>query len=440
MPGSLSSGTLERYPWAEQAPTARKIGLRDADARYYRSECALSGRDGRQRGLSNPERGVIHTFGFNLPTRIEFGCGVSSRVADEAASLGGNRILVVTDRGVRAAGLVEAVVERLEAGGLSAVVFDDVAPNPREASVAGGAAVASAEACDLLVAVGGGSPMDTAKAIGVVLTHGGSILDYEEPNRLTQPITPLVVIPTTAGSGSETTFLAVITDPARSLKMTIASPLLAARAALVDPELTTGLPRALTASTGMDALAHAIEAYTAEESNPIADSLALTSVSLLARSLGAAYANGSDMNARSDVMLASLLAGIAVGNSHTAGAHCMAEAAAGLYDLPHGVANAIYLPVVMEYNALGLPEKFARLAATMGQDMVGLTRREAALKAARAVRELAGDLSIPTAEQVGVRPEDFPRLAAIAWTDPSARSNPRVLTESDLLALYRQAQ
>jgi alcohol dehydrogenase class IV len=282
--------------------------------------------------------------------------------------------------------------------------------------------------------------MDTAKGIGAVLTHGGDVLDYEGSERLTKPITPLIVVPTTAGSGSEATSIAVVTDTARSLKAAISSPFLAARVALVDPLLTVGLPRALTASTGMDALAHAIESYVSPCGSPISDSLALTAVSLIARALGSAYANGEDLAARHDVMLGSLLAGVAVDNSSTGGAHAMAESAAGLYDIPHGVANAIYLPVVMEYNSLGRGEKFARIAESMGEDTTGLSRREAALSASAALRRLARDLHIPTGGEVGISAEDVPALAADAVLDPSARNNPRTLTEADLVTLYLQAQ
>lgn len=381
----------------------------------------------------------MKTFSFQLPTRIEFGNGVSRNVGTEAAGLGGTRALVVTDPGLRTAGLVEPVVADLEAAGLSTVIFDDVAPNPRDTSVAAGAELAVAEGADLLVAVGGGSPMDTAKGIGVIQTHGGAIGDYEGLDAVSKPITPLIAVPTTAGTGSEVTFWAVITDTARSFKMSVGSPLIAPRVALVDPALTLGLPAALTASTGMDALTHAIEGYTATLSEPLTDSLALTAVELIAGSLRQAYANGGDVDARYDMMLASLLAGVAFGNSDIGGVHCMAEAIGGLYDTPHGVANAIYLPVVMEYNAIALPQKFARLAAALGEDVSGLSTVQAAKRAAAAVSELAGDLRIPTSAQVGVDPKDFDRLAAAAAINVSVESNPRVAAECDFHELYRIA-
>lgn len=381
----------------------------------------------------------MKTFSFQLPTRIEFGNGLSKRVGEEAKALGGTRALVVTDPGVRAAGLLDPVLQQLTDADLVVMVFDEVAPNPRDTSVAKGAELATAEGCDLLVAVGGGSPMDTAKGIGVIQTHGGGIVDYEGLGVVTKPITPLIAVPTTAGTGSEVTFWAVITDTARSFKMSVGSPLIAARVALVDPELTSGLPPALTASTGMDALTHAIEGYTATLCEPLTDSLALTAISLLSRSLGVAYANGADTDARYDVMLGSLLAGVAFGNSDIGGVHCMAEAIGGLYDTPHGVANAIYLPVIMEYNCLALPDKFADIARAMGEDVTGLSRREAAYVAVEAVAELAADLRIPSSEDVGVRPEDFLRLAKAAAMNVSVESNPRVVTEADFYELYQQA-
>jgi alcohol dehydrogenase len=379
-------------------------------------------------------------FRLRLPTEVEFGHGSSRQVGARARTFGGSRVLVVTDRGVRAAGIVDPVVDELDSAGLPATVFDDVAPNPRDTSIERGVAVATEEGCDLLVAVGGGSPMDTAKGISVVMAHGGRILDYEGDARVPGPVAPVIAVPTTAGSGSEVTFLAMITDASRSLKVTVASPFIAPRLALVDPQLTLGLPRALTAATGMDALTHSIEGYTHRSADPLSESLALKSISLLGRSLPIAYADGGNRQARNDVMLASLAAGMVLANTGTGATHCLAEAAAGLYDLPHGVANAIYLPVVMEHNLIALPEKYANIARALGEDLGGLSRREAAKTAVRAVAALAADIGIPTAAEVGVRPQDFERLVATTVEDPCLASNPRTLTEADVLALYQRAQ
>jgi len=382
----------------------------------------------------------MKNFSFQLPTRIEFGNGVSGTVGDEAKGLGGSRALVVTDPGVRAAGLVEPVLEHLEAAGVSWVVFDDVSPNPRDTQVQKGSESAAAEGCDVLVAIGGGSPMDTAKAIGVVMTGGGRIQDYEGLGLVKGPITPLIAIPTTSGTGSEVTFWSVITDTERSFKMSVGSPLCAATVALVDPELTVGLPAGITAYTGIDALTHAVEGYTATLSEPLTDSLAVSAIRLIGNSLRQAFANGANSEARHDMSLASLLAGVAFGNSDIGAVHCMGEAIGGLYDVPHGVAMAIYLPVVAEFNAIACPEKFAVVAQALGEDVSHLPQAEAAKRAAAAIRQLADDVGIPSAAEIGVLPKDFPRLAKAASVNVSVESNPRVVTEQDFLTLYQRAQ
>jgi len=382
----------------------------------------------------------MKNFSFKLPTRIEFGHGVSGSVGEEAKGLGGTRALVVTDPGVEAAGLVEPVVARLAEAGLATVIFHDVAPNPRDTSVDLGAKVAVSEGCDVLVAVGGGSPMDTAKAIGVVATQSGRAQDYEGYGKVLRPITPLIAIPTTSGTGSEVTFWAVITDTARSFKMTMGSAFCAPRVALVDPDLTVGLPAGITAYTGVDALTHAIEGYTATLSEPLTDSLAVSAIRLVNRGLRRAYANGANLEARYDMSLASLLAGVAFGNSDTAAVHCMGEAIGGLYDTPHGLAMAIYLPVVAEYSCIAVPEKYAVVAEALGEDVAGLSELEAAKRAPIAIRKLTEDLGIPSASEVGVLREDLPRLAQAASVNVAVESNPRVATESDFLALFEAAQ
>lgn len=380
------------------------------------------------------------SFRFQLPTRVEFGNGTSHRAGDEARAIGAKRALVVTDPGVVSAGLADRILSDLEAAGVETALYERVSPNPRDTSVVEGAEFAREHGSDLIVAVGGGSPIDTAKAIGLIQTNGGRIQDFEGVDAVRKPITPLIAIPTTAGTGSEVTFWAVITDTERSFKMSVGSPLIAASVALVDPGLTLHLPAALTASTGMDALTHAIEAYTATVSEPLTDSLALTSIELIAGSLRRAFVDGGNVQVRADMMLASLLAGIAFGNSDIGGVHCMAEAVGGLYDTPHGIANAIYLPIVMEFNAVASPEKFARVARAMGEEGKGLAVSEEAKLAASSVRRLASDLAVPSAVEVGVLDEDFGQLARAASANVSVGSNPRTITEQDFLDLFAKAQ
>jgi alcohol dehydrogenase len=381
----------------------------------------------------------VKTYSYQLPTRIEFGNGVSKQVGAEARALGATRAMIVTDPGVRSAGIVDPILANLASVGIETVVFDGVAPNPRDKDVDEAGRVAVAEHVDLIVAVGGGSPMDTAKGAGVLQTHGGRITDWEGWSIVTKPITPLITIPTTSGTGSEVSFWAVITDTSRHYKMSVASPLIAARVALLDPELTLSLPRRLTASTGMDALSHSVEAYTAAIGCPLADAFAVAGIEACGRSLRRACADGSDLEARYGMMYASMTGLLAVGGSDVAGVHCMGEAIGGLYDTPHGEAMAIYLPTITEYNLSAAPEKYANVARLLGEDVEGLPTEHAARRAVDALRKLNADLGIPSAAEVGVMRADFGRLAKAAAINLSAGSNPRPASEEEYYGLFELA-
>jgi len=381
----------------------------------------------------------VKTYSYQLPTRIEFGNGVSKQVGAEARALGATRAMIVTDPGVRSAGIVDPILASLASVGIETVVFDGVAANPRDTDVDEAGRVAVAEHVDLIVAVGGGSPMDTAKGAGVIQTHGGRITDWEGWSIVTKPITPLITIPTTSGTGSEVSFWAVITDTSRHYKMSVASPLIAARVALLDPELTLSLPRRLTASTGMDALSHSVEAYTAAIGCPLADAFAVAGIEACGRSLRRACADGSDLEARYGMMYASMTGLLAVGGSDVAGVHCMGEAIGGLYDTPHGEAMAIYLPAVTEYNLSAAPEKYANVARLLGEDVEGLPAEHAARSAVDALRKLNADLGIPSAAEVGVMRADFGRLAKAAAINLSAGSNPRPAGEEEYYRLFELA-
>jgi alcohol dehydrogenase len=347
--------------------------------------------------------------------------------------------MVITDPGVRAAGIVDPILANLAGVGIETIVFDEVAPNPRDTEVDAAGRMAADEGVDLLVAVGGGSPMDTAKGAGVLQTHGGSILDWEGWCIVDKPITPLITIPTTSGTGSEVSFWAVITDTSRHFKMSVASPLIAARVALLDPELTLSLPRRLTASTGMDALSHSLEAYTAAAGCPLADAFAVAGIEACGRSLRRACADGTDLEARYSMMYASMVGLLAVGGSDVAGVHCMGEAIGGLYDTPHGEAMAIYLPVITEYNLGAALEKYANIARLLGEDLSGLTTEKAARRSVDALHRLNADLGIPSAAEVGVKRADFERLAKAASMNLSAGSNPRPAGEKEYCGLFELA-
>lgn len=382
----------------------------------------------------------MSNFSFYLPTRIEFGEGVLANAAEEVKGLGGSKVLLVTDKGVMDNDLATPVIDSLKKANLKVTIFDDVKSNPRDVDCLKAAELGKSEGVDVLVAVGGGSPMDTAKTVGALLTSGGTVHDYVGAQLLKKPILPLVCIPTTAGTGSEVTFFAVITDIAKKIKMSILDTRLCASVALVDPVITKTLPAKLTASTGMDALTHAIEAYTCKLASPITDATAIYAIKLISSSLRDAVNDGNDLQARTSMMLGSLIAGIAFGNSDVAGVHCMAEAIGGLYDTPHGVANSIFLPYVMEYNVPGDIKKHADIARAMGIDTTGMSEQEAASAGAEAVKQLSKDVGIPLfkdLEKVDVN--DFEFLAKNSAENISTESNCRPADENDYLELFKKA-
>jgi alcohol dehydrogenase len=376
-------------------------------------------------------------FEFLLPTRIVFGNDVIGQLGDEAKNFG-QRALIVTDKGVLKTGVVEKIQQLLAAAQIEVAIFSDVDPNPRDKSVDKGAKKAKQLETDMLIGIGGGSAIDTAKAIGVIMQEGGKIQDYEGLNVVKKPITPLIVVPTTAGTGTEVTFWSVITDTKRKFKMSIGSPLMAAKVAFVDPMLTLSLPKDITAYTGIDALVHSIEGYTANLSQPISDSLALTAIALIHDNIRKAYANGSNVTARYNMMLGSMLAGIAFGNSDVASVHCMGEAMGGLYDTPHGLSMAVCLPYCIEYNIIANPEKFAEVAQALGETTAGLSTLEAAQKCVSAVKKLLADLNIPSARTIGLKKQDLNRLAAAAAANVAVESNPRILDKQDFLGLFQR--
>jgi alcohol dehydrogenase len=287
-----------------------------------------------------------NNFHFALPTQIKFGCGASSNIAEVVLHYQGRNVLVVTDIGVRKAGLVDPIVTRLTKAKFIVTVFDEIEANPSNSTIDHAAELASRQKVDVIVAIGGGSSIDAAKGIAAVVGGGGGILDYIGMDHVPPSALPLIAIPTTAGTGSEVTNWAIITDPVRKVKKGVGSLFIAPRIALIDPEVTVSLPPGITAATGIDALTHAIEAYTARCANPVSDAMALYAIELIGKHLDASTIDGRNLEARSGMLLGSLLAGMAFGNSDTAAVHSLAEALGGMFDVAHGVANAIFLPYV----------------------------------------------------------------------------------------------
>ncbi len=381
---------------------------------------------------------ITKAFSFILPTDIRYGKDITSDLTILLKDREINQVLLVTDPGILKTTLVDQVVAYIKTAGAQVTIFSDVSPNPRDTEVTKGASIGIHANAEAIVAVGGGSPMDCAKSINVLMSlKKDSIKEFEGSGKVPRPLKPYFAIPTTAGTGSEVTWSSVINDTENQYKMTIKSTYMAATVALVDPALTTSVPAAITASTGMDALTHAIEAFTAKNANPISDALALQSVELITQSLLNAYRHGDDMQARDQMMMGSMLGGLAFSHSDVASVHCMAEALGGSLDLPHGLCNSILLPYVMEFNAPAAITRFARLAKAMG--LTFDEENEGADLAVQFVKDLASSVELPQLNELAVTPEDFPRMAAIAMKNGSTPSNAREMTEIDYLNLFQRA-
>jgi choline dehydrogenase len=372
-----------------------------------------------------------------LPTRIVHGVGAVARLGDLVRELGMNRPLVVTDPGVAAAVLADGVREHLN----GAAVFDRVRPNPDVELIAKVSAAYREERCDGFVGLGGGSSIDTAKAAGVEIAHAGPILDYEYDHApITERIPPLVAVPTTAGTGSEVTLWAVITDHERKLKFNVGgTPLIGPHVALLDPELTIGLPPSITAATGMDALSHGIECYTCDYHQPLNDAVALMAIELVAQWLPRAYADGSDLEARTQMTHAAMLGGMSYGTESAGAAHAMSQSAGGVHDCPHGALTARVLGPVCEYNAPAAPERYARVAVALGVDTGGMEPLDAAVAGVQALYRLVDDVGIPTMQELGFSEDEIPMLARIAYADPQTVGNPREVDAAGYEEIYRNA-
>jgi choline dehydrogenase len=372
-----------------------------------------------------------------VPTRIVHGAGAIARLGELVSELGVTRPLLVTDKGVVSAGLADVALAHLD----NAVVFDDVRPNPDIELVGDASGVYRESGCDGLVALGGGSPMDTAKSVGVEVVHGGSIVEYEYGGTpISSRIPPLVAVPTTAGTGSEATLWAVITDHERKIKFNVGgTPLIGAHVALIDPELTLGLPPAITAATGIDALSHAIECYTCDYHQPFNDAVALLAIELVGRWLRVAYEDGGNLEARTGMAHAATLGGLAYGTESAGAAHAMSQSAGGVHECPHGALTARVLGPVCEYNAPAAPERYARIAQGLGVDVRGVSSLDAALLGVEEVYRLTDDVGIPTMEELGFSEEEIPMLARIAYEDPQTIGNPREVDTAGYEAIYRNS-
>jgi choline dehydrogenase len=378
---------------------------------------------------------------YQSPTRLVQRLGAIKELGHEASLLGMRRPLLVTDAGVKAAGLLDTALEALRGSDVEPVVFDKVRANPGVELVDAGAAEYRAQGCDGLVAIGGGSSMDTAKGIGVVAVHDGSIVDYEWGHTpIRSRIPPMIAVPTTAGTGSEVTLWAVITDPKRKIKFNVGgTPDIASWVALIDPELTVKLPPGVTAGTGMDALAHAVECFTMVYHQPFTDAVALLAMEYVAKYLRVAFSQAQNLEARYHMSAAAMLAGLAYGTDSAGAAHAMSQTAGGVHDAPHGALTARLLGPVMEYNHSGEPERFARMAVAFGLDTRGVSTWRAAEMAVEYVHQLTKDVEIPGMQELGFGEDEIPMLADKAFADPQTIGNPRDVDAAAYGRIYQQA-
>lgn len=376
-------------------------------------------------------------FVLQHSTKIRFAVGAVKELGTELRMLGAEHVMVVCDEGIREIGIADKVVRILDDAALAVDVFSAISENPRDFECVAVATAVKECGADTIVGLGGGSAMDAAKAAAVLVTNGKKVQDWDAPMRLAKQPMTTVCVPTTSGTGSEVTFVSVITDDDRRCKMCIQDPALSPRVAVVDPELTLSLPPALTASTGVDALTHAIEAYTCRLAEPVTDALALAAMSLIASSLESAVANGDDIEARSSMMLGSVMAGMAFVNTDVGSVHCIAETLGGWYDIPHGVANAIFLADVLEFNYPADPVKHARVAAALGVDCSGMTAEDAAVQGIDEIRRLTRSVGIPVfSELARVDPSDFDDLARAAADHICTPSNARDIGYEEYLRLF----
>ncbi|MGC9196615.1 MAG: iron-containing alcohol dehydrogenase [Syntrophobacteraceae bacterium] len=374
---------------------------------------------------------------FEVPEIIH-GSGALSIVGQCAKRLGGEHVLLVTDPGIISAGWVDEAIGYLKAENLRYIVYDNVVTNPRDFQVEEGARVYDKEECDVIVAAGGGSPIDTAKGIAILVSNHGSIHDYEGCNLITQPVPPMVCIPTTAGTGADVTQMAVVTHSQKRMKMLILGRAIMPEISLIDPRLLQTESFELIAATGMDTLTHAIEAYVSSLSWTLTDPHAIHAIELVSEHLVNA-ARYKDIRSLEGMSIACLEAGIAFSNAILGAVHALAHPLGGFYDIHHGLANAVLLPTVVRRNMEFSLDKYARIARAMGVDTSGMSIDTAAQSMLLKITKLIEDLELPVRlSQFDVNPDDIPLLAELAKDDICMCTNPYCYSKEEIETLYRE--
>ena len=380
------------------------------------------------------------TARFFMPVVSLFGANVLAELAEQVTSLGGAKPLVVTDQGMTQLGYTKQVTDLLDQAGIAYAVFDQTVPNPTDTNVNEGAAAYTENQCDMLISLGGGSAHDCCKGVGLLVSNGGQIADYEGVDMSKKALPPYIAINTTAGTASELTRFTIITNTSNHVKMAIVDWRVTPDLAINDPLLMMKMPASLTAATGMDALTHAVEAYVSTDANPVTDACALQAMRLIAKYLRIAVARGDDLEARDRMAYAQYLAGMAFNNAGLGHVHAMSHQLGGMYNLPHGVCNALLLPHVCEANLMAAQERYADIAEALGENTYGLAAREAAQMAVVAIRALSVDVGIPsTLSELGVQDKDIETMVEHAQKDVCAATNPRRLNDQEVAAIFRAA-
>ncbi len=385
-------------------------------------------------------------YGFFIPSVTLIGIGASKQIPAKIRALGGTKPLLVTDKGITACGITKQITDLLDAAGMQYKVYDETIPNPTDKNVHDGVEIYRKNKCDSLISLGGGSSHDCGKGIGLVVANGGKIHDFEGLDKSKSPMPPYLAVNTTAGTASEMTRFCIITDTSRKVKMAIVDWRTTPGAAIDDPMLMVGMPPALTAATGMDALTHAVEAYVSTIATPMTDACAEKSIKLIAKYLRKAVANGEDIEARDAMCYAQYLAGMAFNNASLGHVHAMAHQLGGFYDLPHGECNAILLPHVQRVNLNAKLERFAEMAEFLGENITGLSVRDAADKCLQAIQTLSTDIGIPAGlielgKRYGkdVKKKDIKVMTKNAQKDACGLTNPKKLTDAEVAAIYEAA-
>ncbi|MGM9537876.1 MAG: iron-containing alcohol dehydrogenase [Candidatus Onthomonas sp.] len=378
-------------------------------------------------------------FSFSVPQNIIVGQGSLSRLPEAVRAVGGTHAFLISGPHLAKMGTVQKCIDRLTAAGLPADAFTETEGNPSVETVDRATARFKASGADCIVALGGGSPMDVAKAVGVLARYGGSITDYEGGGKVPGDIVPLIAVPTTAGTGSEVTAFSVITDHSRNYKLTVFSYKLLPAYAILDVDLITTVPAGTAAACGMDALIHALEAYISRDASPFSEAMSEKAMELIGRNIRRYVANRGDVEAAEGMLVGSLFAGIAFSWARLGDVHAMSHPVSAYFNVPHGVANAILLPTIIDYNVLADNGKYLKIYNYIARRP--LTAEEfVPEQLGDEIRALNASLGIPkTLSQVGVTPDKFDAMADDAMKSGNIAVNPRITTKKDVLMLYQKA-